>query len=80
MRRELRRFDMPDGTIAHVELRIDDTVVMLAEGGGTWPPFPTWLHVYVPDVDATYNRALRPEESPFRRRSRNQGDPDRRGG
>jgi hypothetical protein len=28
---ELRRFDMPDGTIMHVEMRVGDTVVMLGD-------------------------------------------------
>ncbi|HSR91207.1 MAG TPA: VOC family protein [Gemmatimonadales bacterium] len=78
--KELRRFEMPDGTIAHVELRIDDTVVMLAEGGGTWPPFPTWLHVYVPDVDATYQRALAAGGAAVQPPEQKPGDPDRRGG
>jgi PhnB protein len=55
---ELRRYDMPDGTIMHAELRIDDTVVMLADAGGKWPAFPVWLHLYVPDVEATYRRVL----------------------
>src|SRR4029453_4171115 len=57
---ELRRYDNPDGTIMHAEVRVDDTVVMIADGGGVWPPFPSWLHVYVPDLDATYHRARAP--------------------
>jgi uncharacterized glyoxalase superfamily protein PhnB len=56
--RELRRYDNPDGSIMHAEVKIDDTVVMLADGGEGYPPFPISLHVYVPDVDATYQRAL----------------------
>ena len=36
----------------------DDTVVMLADGNDRWPPVPAHVHVYVPDVDATYKRAL----------------------
>ena len=48
---DLRRRDGPDGRIRHAELRIDDTVVMLADGGGDFPAFPVWLRVYVPDVD-----------------------------
>lgn len=54
--KQLRCFDNPDGTVMHAELQIDDTVVMIADGGAS--SFPTWLHVYVPDVDVTYQRAL----------------------
>ena len=77
---ELRRYDMPDGSIMHVEVRIDDTVVMLADGGGAWPPFPVYLHVYVDDVDATYRRALEAGGVSAQEPSRKEGDPDRRGG
>ncbi len=55
---ELRRFPDPTGKIMHAEVRIDDTVVMIADGASGWPPVPTYVHVYVPDVDATYRRAL----------------------
>jgi PhnB protein len=34
---ELRRFPDPSGRIAHAEVRIDDTVVMLADGAAGWP-------------------------------------------
>jgi len=64
----------------HVEVRIDDTVVMLADGGGAWPPFPVYLHVYVDDVDATYRRALEAGGVSAQEPSRKEGDPDRRGG
>ncbi|MDJ0895271.1 MAG: hypothetical protein QNJ92_09030 [Alphaproteobacteria bacterium] len=30
---ELRRFPKPDGAIFHAEVRIDDTVVMIADAG-----------------------------------------------
>ena len=36
---ELRRFAGPDGKLAHAEVRIDDTVVMVADGAPSWPPF-----------------------------------------
>jgi uncharacterized glyoxalase superfamily protein PhnB len=42
----------------HAEVRIEDTVVMLADGGGDWPSIPANVHIYVADVDATYRRAL----------------------
>lgn len=55
---ELRRFQGPDGKLIHAEVRIDDTVVMLADAVPQWPAVPSHVHVYVPDVDATYRRAL----------------------
>jgi PhnB protein len=57
---ELRRIPAPDGKgVLHAEVRIDDTVVMLTDGAPpSWPPIPCHVHVYVPDVDATYRRAL----------------------
>lgn len=54
----LRRHDDPKGGIMHAEVRIDDTVVMIADATAQWPPAPANLHVYVADVDATYRRAL----------------------
>ena len=55
---ELRRIPTADGRLMHAEVRIDDTVVMLADGGEGWPPIPSHVHVYVKDVDATYRKAL----------------------
>jgi uncharacterized glyoxalase superfamily protein PhnB len=55
---ELRRFPDANGKLMHAEVRIADTVVMLADGGGDWPPIPANVHVYVADVDTTYRRAL----------------------
>jgi uncharacterized glyoxalase superfamily protein PhnB len=55
---ELRRFPDAEGRLRHAEVRIDDTVVMLADGVEGWPPVPSYVHVYVRDVDATYRRAL----------------------
>jgi len=55
---ELRRFPDESGRIRHAEVRIGDTVVMLADGAEGWPPVPSNVHVYVSDVDAVYRRAL----------------------
>jgi PhnB protein len=55
---EIRRFPSPDGKIMHAEVRIDDTVVMLADSSPDWPPLSAQVHVYVADVDTTYQRAL----------------------
>lgn len=55
---ELRRFPDENGRLMHAELRIDDTVVMVADGAEGWPPIPSHVHIYVADVDATYRLAL----------------------
>jgi PhnB protein len=55
---ELRRFPNEQGKVMHAEVRIDDSVVMLGDAAPEWPALNAHVHVYVPDVDATYRRAL----------------------
>lgn len=55
---ELRRFPGEDGRVTHAEVRLDDTVLMIADGNEGWPPVRAHVHVYVPDVDDSYRRAL----------------------
>jgi uncharacterized glyoxalase superfamily protein PhnB len=52
------KMDAPDGSIAHAELKIDDSVIMVGQAGGPWTPTPASLYIYVPDVDATYKKAV----------------------
>lgn len=51
-------FKTPDGKIGHAEVRIGDSTVMLADASAEYPALTAMLHLYVPDVDATYQRAL----------------------
>jgi uncharacterized glyoxalase superfamily protein PhnB len=76
----LRRFDLPDGSIMHAEIQIDDTVVMIADSGGAFPSFPVWLHVYVPDVDASYRRMIAAGGLSVEEPNQKEGDVDRRAG
>lgn len=55
---ELRRFPDATGRIMHAEVRIDDTVLMLADSVEDWPSVPSHVHIYVNDVDTIYKRAL----------------------
>jgi PhnB protein len=48
----------PDGTVMHCELRIGDSVVELADESVQYPAILAALHLYVPDADDTYARAL----------------------
>lgn len=63
---ELMRMEAPNGKIGHAEIRIGDSVIMLADEhpemgakspralGGT----PVSIMLYVADVDTLYNRAI----------------------
>jgi PhnB protein len=63
---EIMRFPGPDGKIGHAEIKIGDSFIMLADEhlemdargplriGGT----PVGIMLYVPDVDATFNKAI----------------------
>lgn len=75
----LRRFADESGKLVHAEVRIDDTVVMVADGLEGWPPVPSHVHVYVADVDATYRRALEAGASSVQEPVQ-RDDPDKRGG
>jgi uncharacterized glyoxalase superfamily protein PhnB len=76
----LRRYENDDGSIMHAEVRLDDTVIMIGEAGGQWPAVPCHIHVYVPDVDATYSTAVRHGAESVQEPTRRGDDPDRRGG
>lgn len=76
---ELRRFDDEDGKLMHAEVRIGDSVVMLGDSTEGWPPVPAHVHVYVPDVDATFQRALEAGATAVQEPSRREGDDDKRG-
>ena len=66
---ERMRFPGPDGTIAHAEIEIGDSVVMVEDASpamGTQAPpaggfegSPTALFIYVEDVDAVMERAVK---------------------
>jgi PhnB protein len=55
---EVFRMAQPDGRIGHAEVRIGDSMLELSDGGEAWPPRPAAIHVYVPDADAVYARAV----------------------
>jgi PhnB protein len=55
---KLRQIPNDEGKLIHAEVRIDDTVVMIADGEDGWAAMPSHVHIYVSDVDATYLRAI----------------------
>ncbi|HJT90073.1 MAG TPA: VOC family protein [Bryobacteraceae bacterium] len=57
--RQVERMDGPGGTVMHAELTIGDSRVMISDATAEFGPMPSSLYVYVPDTDATYQKALR---------------------
>lgn len=66
-----------DNTIAHAEVQIGDSLVMLGQAGGQWKPRDAAIYLWVDDVDATYEKALlagatsesKPEDKPYGHRT-----------
>ncbi len=54
----LRREQRPDGSIMHAEVKIGDSIVMLAEPADETQLMPASLYLAVDDADATYERAM----------------------
>lgn len=77
--KELRKYKREDGTIMHAEVRIDDSVVMISDATDEYPPVTIIMHVYVPDVNTTYIKALKLGASELQKPKNNEGDPDNRG-
>lgn len=75
----IRRFDRPDGSLMHAEIRIDDSVVMVGQAGEGWPAVPSHVHVYLPEVDMIYAAALEAGGTSVQAPAQS-GDADRRGG
>jgi uncharacterized glyoxalase superfamily protein PhnB len=56
---EKARHEGEDGRIRHGEVVIGECVIMIADPvPPDWPSMAAHVHVYVPDVDSVYRRAL----------------------
>jgi uncharacterized glyoxalase superfamily protein PhnB len=76
---ELRRYPTADGKIMHAEVKIYDSVIMLADANENYPANQLVMHVYVADTDKIYNRAIELGCDPVQAPKVQEGDPDRRG-
>jgi PhnB protein len=76
---ELRRFHHDNGSIAHLELKLDDTVIMISDSTDEYPANTTMLHMYVPDVMKTFELAVSTGCKTVVQPVNQGGDPDTRG-
>lgn len=54
----LFRSTQPNGDIMHAQLKIGDSMVMIADARADFKATPCSIYLYVPDTDATYDRAI----------------------
>lgn len=52
------RMDLPGGKVAHAEVRLGDSMLMLGDASAQNPAQSAGIYLYVPDVDATHRRAV----------------------
>jgi uncharacterized glyoxalase superfamily protein PhnB len=48
----------PDGSVGHADVVIGDSHVMMGQARQGYPAIPSMLYLYLPDCDATYEKAL----------------------
>jgi PhnB protein len=75
----LRRFDHENGKIAHLELQLDDTVIMISDSTENYNANKSMLHIYVPDVFKIFGKAIENGCEIIEKPINKQGDPDTRG-
>ena len=75
----LRKYNRPDGTIMHAEVRIDDSVIMLGSASDEYSPNQLLVHVYVKDVDAVFRRVVEAGCEVIEEPKARKNDPDKRG-
>ena len=54
----LGRYDTEDGKLMHSAAKVFGSTVEASEGGGEYPSMSMAIHLYVPDSDAVYEKAL----------------------
>ena len=54
----IAKMERPDGSMAHVEMRIGDSMLMLGEPTPKFPAMPSSIYLSVTDCDAVYARAV----------------------
>lgn len=74
-----REYKKPDGSIMHAELQIDDSIIMLGEASDQFPAVPIVMHVYVAEVEATFQKAIDAGCEAVEKPKTQEGDPDKRG-
>jgi PhnB protein len=76
----MRRFDRPDGSLMHAEVRIDDSIVMIGGGATDAKSTGAHIHLYTPDAAVVFDRAVAAGATIVQEPQRKRDDDDLRGG
>ncbi len=63
---EVKEVYESDGFVHHSELRIGDSIVMVASASEEFPAFPFIMNVYVDEVDTIFTKAVEHGATPLR--------------
>ena len=77
--KELTRYLTHEGAIMHAEVQIDDSIIMLGNATEKYLPNELLLHVYVPDVDKTFDKAIKYGCTSIERPQNKEGEGNKRG-
>ena len=77
---EKLRYFTEEGRVVHAEVRIDDTVLMVADANEQYGSNQPLTHLYVEDVDRLFRRAMDAGCTSNGEPQTRPGDPDKRGG
>ncbi len=56
---EMHLMKLPDGSVMHGTYQVGDSMVMVSDARDDFKALPCMLYLYVPDVDATYQQAIK---------------------
>jgi len=76
---EKRKYCRENGSIIHAEIQLDDSIIMFSEATEAYPSYSLWMHIYVPDVFATFEKAKKYGCEIISEPVQKEGDPDCRG-
>lgn len=56
---EFGRVANPDGKIGHAEVQVGNSTLMIVDSSEKWQDFPSFLSIYVDDVDEVFHQAIK---------------------
>lgn len=80
---EVARHEEPKGTVVHAKVRLGNSILEMGEAHGEYQPMPSMFYMYVNNVDAAYERAIKagakslsaPADQPYGDRNAGVEDP-----